>query len=246
MARAAPLFRGTQHHRPPLAEKPEGCTILDCGRPVAALGMCWGHYRRQLDGSPVYVYLRQRPGAKRVSVVSFGPPRPSYRVRRIERIKLDLAENVTWEPNTGCALWLGAFHNQSGYGLVGNGRDLWGRYAHRAVLYFAGVNLAPTNAMHVRHTCDQPACINPRHLVYGTALENMRDRDRKGRNGNVVVSRDTVRAIVLALRDGDRPSDIAKRLGVPSNLVSRIKTGKSWRWFSDEIRAATLHQQNAA
>lgn len=33
----------------------------------------------------------------------------------------------------------------------------------------------------VLHTCDNPPCCNPAHLYRGTALDNARDRDTRGR-----------------------------------------------------------------
>lgn len=35
----------------------------------------------------------------------------------------------------------------------------------------------------VRHTCDNPRCINPEHLVAGTHADNMRDKTARGRTG---------------------------------------------------------------
>jgi hypothetical protein len=237
------LEQPKQRHRRPLDEKVDGCTILDCGRPVAAMGMCWGHYRRQIDGASVYVYLRQKAGASRVSVVPFGPPKPSSRVLREARIRLDLAENVTWEPNTGCAIWLGAYNPVSGYGLVGNTRDPWGRYAHRAVLYFAGVELERRNmSRHVRHLCDNPGCINPRHLVYGTAAENMADREARFRREGVRrAGRPTP---VLP------PSLVAYIVEVHAAGLSRYEISRDlrlgWPTVDRIVCSAALHQQQAA
>jgi HNH endonuclease len=36
----------------------------------------------------------------------------------------------------------------------------------------------------IMHTCDNPRCINPKHLVLGTQAENIRDMMAKGRHFN--------------------------------------------------------------
>ena len=35
--------------------------------------------------------------------------------------------------------------------------------------------------MVIRHTCDNPACVNPEHLILGTASDNMNDMKLRGR-----------------------------------------------------------------
>lgn len=54
--------------------------------------------------------------------------------------------------------------------------------AHRAV-YAAFVGEIPDN-LQVLHHCDNAGCVNPQHLYVGTQLDNMRDRQNRGRLKN--------------------------------------------------------------
>lgn len=87
--------------------------------------------------------------------------------------------HVQSEPReNGCREWISK-KNQHGYGVcMHEGKR---RRAHR-LLYFA---LHPDTPEHlvVMHTCDNPACVNPEHLVAGTVRDNMLDMHAKGRFG---------------------------------------------------------------
>lgn len=75
-----------------------------------------------------------------------------------------------------CWVWM-AHKNNKGYGVIHvNGGNL---LAHR-VAYQHTIGEIPEGLM-VMHICDNPACVNPSHLILGTQLENMRDMDKKGR-----------------------------------------------------------------
>lgn len=52
---------------------------------------------------------------------------------------------------------------------------------HRAVFLDSNGYLPPV----VRHTCDNPRCINPEHLIPGTIADNNTDRADRGRNADV-------------------------------------------------------------
>lgn len=88
-----------------------------------------------------------------------------------------ILERCTPEPNTGCLLWPGA--SSRGYAKArfnGGPRPV---RLHRAV-YEAKHGPLP-DGVKVLHRCDQPPCLEERHLFAGTQAENVLDRDRKGR-----------------------------------------------------------------
>lgn len=86
-------------------------------------------------------------------------------------------EKVTFEPNSGCWLWLGA--DSKGYGRTMIRRKQMAAHRlsyelHRGVTVPAGLV--------VLHSCDVPCCVNPSHLSVGTQMENIHDALAKGRH----------------------------------------------------------------
>jgi hypothetical protein len=84
-----------------------------------------------------------------------------------------------------CVEATGSLHKGYGVGYVtvGGRRAEYRVRASRLVFEQAwGVRLEPGQV--VRHTCDNARCVNPLHLMVGTQLDNVRDRDRRGRQWN--------------------------------------------------------------
>jgi hypothetical protein len=103
--------------------------------------------------------------------------------------------------------------------------------AHRA-LYMAVHNCfdLPSN-IYIRHKCDNPPCVNIKHLEKGTPTYNMQDCIERGRKAKKykshtrtkIHSEEKVEAIRSAI---GKTAWIAQEFGVSNSYVSKIKTGK--------------------
>ncbi len=84
----------------------------------------------------------------------------------------------------------------------------------------------------IMHSCDNPACINPKHLKAGTKLENNRDSFKKGRNafGEKNGHARLTSAQVESIRSDKRTQTaIALDYGVCPSHISRIKSHEVWQ-----------------
>jgi hypothetical protein len=72
-----------------------------------------------------------------------------------------------------CWEWSGP-RNRQGYGTID------GKLATRLMHGFMAGKAVPTNLL-VCHSCDNPPCVNPRHLWLGTHKDNALDMVAKGR-----------------------------------------------------------------
>lgn len=125
-----------------------------------------------------------------------------------------------------CTLWQGA-KNKAGYGITWF-KNKWA-YAHRAV-----VNA--TKGEIVRHTCDNPSCVNPKHLVIGSHKENSTDMVSKQRQAwGVRAARSKLTEDqVVAIRNlqGAQPSrNVAEIFGTSKTNVLDIWNKRTWKYL---------------
>lgn len=124
-----------------------------------------------------------------------------------------------------------------GYGRVGTdpGRvELAHRVAWR--LTYPGEPMPSV----VRHSCDNPPCQNPAHLLDGSQTDNMADMDRRGRrltgrgerHARAVLTEAGVRELRDLKAQGLSYRAIAAHTGHPQSRVADVLTGRSWKHVS--------------
>lgn len=132
-----------------------------------------------------------------------------------------------------CWRWTGAVDGY-GYGYLGNRR----RPNHKAHRLSYEIHFGTIlEGLCVCHHCDNPPCVNPKHLFLGTLADNNEDRKRKGRNhdrrgdknSRAKLGWDDVRLIRELRSEGMSQQCIAERFGVCQVTVSKIVRGQTWK-----------------
>jgi hypothetical protein len=144
-----------------------------------------------------------------------------------KRFKHDLFDNIEMIPECGCWIWMKC--TNMGYGVIRPSKYEI-KYLHRMMWekYFGSI---PPN-MHVLHRCDTPPCCNPHHLFLGSQVDNMKDRDRKGRNpkGEEIGNSKLTEMEILSIRSDSRMQKvIAREYKISPSHVSQIKSRKRWK-----------------
>lgn len=133
------------------------------------------------------------------------------------------------DADTACLNYIGA-RDGHGYGMVHWKQK--SRRTHRVVLSII-TDVDIETEMVAMHKCDNPSCVNPEHLSWGTKHQNNTDRHLKGRNGNFKGEHNPSAKLTWAdvglIRQ--RPASIAgmaKQFGVSVTHIKRILKGVSW------------------
>lgn len=186
------------------------CVVSDCSKPHKARGYCNTHYARM----------------KRRGTVDDAVGRPKTHKERFERIG--------WkETSEGCYEWLG-YVTPDGYGSFRYEGNMVN--AHRAsyILYVEDFD----RELVVRHTCDNPRCVNPQHLELGTPKDNVYDCINRSRrhtqkaedNSNSKLDWDKVREIKhLWKTTNTTQQQLADTFGVSQVLVSKLIRNVLWK-----------------
>lgn len=187
------------------------CSSVGCDRELLALGLCRKHYSR----------FRRHGDANYTSRADNGAAR-------------EFLESI---PDTDeCVIWPFA-KNTKGYGVMNPKSNSHGeRAAHRAALrVHVGEPEAGQQALHGR--CNNPSCVNPKHLRWGTPQDNMDDRQVDGTANkgerNTFAKLTDAQALEI-YNSSDSTAVLALRYGLTAPSVRNIKRRHTWRHIHDE------------
>lgn len=112
-------------------------------------------------------------------------------------------------------------------------------YCHRvAYCTHNGVTLESIKGMQVRHTCDNPECVNPLHLLIGTHQDNQNDKVERERQvkgidvHTVKLTEDDVRNIRQVYVPRHKlygACALGRQYGVSNSTIDRIVKYKIWK-----------------
>ena len=126
--------------------------------------------------------------------------------------------------SNGCMIWQKCL-NSDGYARVlykgsSNGK------VHR-IVYELSTGEDITGKV-IRHSCDEPTCINPDHLLSGSPADNMSDRDARQRHGSAKITHKQVREIRV-LAKYFNINEISLRFGIAGSTVRSLLKGHHWK-----------------
>ena len=134
-----------------------------------------------------------------------------------------------------CAICFSHSKDNDGYPLITRVGKQW--RMNRFIYHFLKEPIP--EGLVVRHTCDNKGCINPEHLILGTAKDNAQDREERGGsskgegNGRATL---TNKQVIEIYKDRKTPrSVLAKKYNTGLGGVYNIHKKTQWKSVLNKI-----------
>jgi len=149
--------------------------------------------------------------------------------RRFKKITYTISDKGCWECNSH-------FTDKFGYPKAQRGfkKDT----VHRIV--FQIFNGKIPDGMLLRHTCDNPLCINPNHGIIGTQKDNAMDKVERDRVPKGTMHHATHLEewqVIEIYQDTIHPQiGLSKIFGISQTCVSKIQRGQRWSHLTKNVQ----------
>lgn len=143
------------------------------------------------------------------------------------------------KPDLGrCWVWT-HYCNEDGYGRISESAPSRKLLKTHRLSYELHVGPIPVG-LEIRHSCDNPPCVNPEHLLCGTHQDNMDDMVERGRavypkgekHGSAKLTEEQVASIRQDYVYGSRTHglrSLGRKYGVTYAMIGFIIRGENWR-----------------
>ncbi len=125
-----------------------------------------------------------------------------------------------------CLVWVGSV-DDDGYGKFTTGPHGAQKH-HRPHRWIYERVIGPLDGALLRHSCDNPPCVEVRHLLPGTQLENVHDALDRGRRRQKMTTDLVIQARAIRSR-GESVAVFAASINVSYHTVYAAAVGKTWR-----------------
>lgn len=187
---------------------PRICSVPNCDKECKAKGFCSTHYARHYHGRTMMSPARiSQSDADAFIAAAFA---------------MDTDECVTWPWTT----------NKSGY-ATHHRTDGNHRHVHRYICKLANGS-PPEGKPLATHSCGKGhlACINPKHLQWGSPKSNTDDKRKHGtwfEGERVPVSKLKVVDVIAIRSSAEHPRHLSARFGVSVTTILNIRARTTWK-----------------
>lgn len=171
----------------------------------------------------------------------------AFSERKLAKLRYSLQHRVVARGN--CLIWTGwGLRRKNGKPSYGYIRAVQGGRSRTFPVHRLAYQLfvGDVGHHHILHSCDNPRCINPKHLRAGTHAENMQDMVDRSRH-RTALSEETLPVLIKLLELGVPQTILSEAFGVAESTISLLGKRKYFKKYkaaagkkSKEINDANL------